>query len=374
MIRQKAGGAVPQVCEKMRHRIRSGEWTPGMRLPTTRELAKEYEVSLVTMSRGIGCLKNEGLLSAASGSGIFVAYPAAPEATGKKGQRLQFAAFVDNWRQRRNSPDGSLLDYFQHLFDDLMPGIQKRSRELGIETSLHLIPAGLYDNPKEYRAFLLDCAKDADGVLAVNVDGFRPVTETFDVPVVFLHCGTYGPEAFRYNVVVPDFYTGAFAMTTHLVERGYRRIGCVEGVSGDQSYLQRLNGFRDALTAAGKTVDERLRFHCNENFYEMAEVANQVLALPPEERPDALFCVNDQRAIILLETFRRRGIRVPEEIALAGFDGSEAAALHRLTTVPQPLLEMGVRGVDTLLMLLDHRDVSPLLQLMYRPPVIGETT
>ena len=163
-------------------------------------------------------------------------------------------------------------------------------------------------------------------------------------------------------------------MTTHLVERGYRRIGCVGGLSGNPSYVLRINGFRDALVADGRAVDERLLFHCNENFYEMAEVANQILELPPECRPDALFCVNDQRAIILLETFRRRGIRVPEEIALAGFDGSEAAALHHLTTVPQPLLEMGIRGVDTLLMLLDHRAVSPLLQLMYRPPIIGETT
>ena len=373
MEQPKTGGAVPQVCEKLRRRIQDGEWMPGMRLPTTRQLAKEYGVSLVTMSRAVGSLKEEALLSAASGSGIFVAYPATPERDREKG-RYRFAAFIDNWRLRRNSPDGSLLDYFQHLFDDLMPGIQKRSRELGIETALHLIPADLYDDPKEYRAFLLDCAKEADGVLAINVDGFQPVAETFDVPVVFLHCGIYGQEAFQYNVVVPDFYTGAFAMTTHLVERGYRRIGCVGGLSGNPSYVLRINGFRDALVADGRAVDERLLFHCNENFYEMAEVANQILELPPECRPDALFCVNDQRAIILLETFRRRGIRVPEEIALAGFDGSEAAALHHLTTVPQPLLEMGIRGVDTLLMLLDHRAVSPLLQLMYRPPIIGETT
>lgn len=375
MARIKTGGAVPLICEKLRRRIQSGEWSSGMRLPTTRQLAEEYGVSLVTMSRVIGWLKKEDLLSAASGSGIFVAFPTASENGGKMSRRRRFAAFIDNWRIRRISPDGGMADYFLHLIDDLVLGIQKRSREAGVETALHLIPVDLYNQPKDYQAFLRDCAKEVDGVLAINVDGFQPMAEAFDVPVVFLHCGTQGEELFRYNVIMPDFYTGAFAITAHLVERGYRRIGCVGGHPDyNPSYTSRLNGFRDALTAHGQLFKEQLLFHCNESFYEMTEVANRILALPRELRPDALFCVNDQRAVVLLETFQRRGIQIPQEIALAGFDGSEIAALHQLTTAPQPLLEMGIRGVDTLLMLQEPYAVVPFFQLMYRPLSIGKTT
>lgn len=375
MTRINTGGAVPLICEKLRCRIQSGELPPGTRLPTTRQLAKEYGVSLVTMSRAVGCLKKDDLLSAASGSGIFVAFPTASENGGKMPRRRRFAAFIDNWRIRRISPDGGMADYFLHLIDDLVLGIQKRSRELGIETALHLIPVDLYNKPKDYRAFLLDCAKGVDGVLAINVDGFQPVAEAFDVPVVFLHCGTLGEELFRYNVIMPDFYTGAFAITAHLAERGYRRIGCVGGHPDyNPSYTSRLNGFRDALAAHGLPFEESLLFHCNESFYEMMEAANRILALPPELRPDALFCVNDQRAVVLLETFQRRGVQVPQEIALAGFDGSEIATLHQLTTAPQPLLEMGIRGVDTLLMLRESNAVVPLFQLMFHPLSIGKTT
>ena len=164
-------------------------------------------------------------------------------------------------------------------------------------------------------------------------------------------------------------------MTEHLVQRGYRKIGFVGSLDEHlQTYALRRNGFLDTLHASGLELNPAHHFRVAENFYDMCEIADKIFNLPKRERPDALFCVSDLRALALQESFRRKGIKVPDEIALAGFDGSESAVRNRLTSAAQPLLEMGIRGIDTLVMLLQNPGTGPVFQMMNCPTFIGETT
>lgn len=372
MKNKKMFGGVPAVTEDLRRRIGQGDWKTGERMPSSRELAETYGVSLGTVSRAIAILKNEGLLSAASGSGIYLA---SKYSASVRTERLTFAIFVDQWRFKCVSPSELIQNYLLNLFNDLILGIQKRSSELKITTTLHLIPDDAYAKEKEYRAFLESAVKGADGVLAVNADCFQKIADVVQVPLVFLNCGTYTKEYYNYNVILPDFYISTCAVTEHLVQRGYRKIGFVGSLDEHlQTYALRRNGFLDTLHASGLELNPAHHFRVAENFYDMCEIADKIFNLPKRERPDALFCVSDLRALALQESFRRKGIKVPDEIALAGFDGSESAVRNRLTSAAQPLLEMGIRGIDTLVMLLQNPGTGPVFQMMNCPTFIGETT
>ena len=305
MKNKKMFGGVPAVTEDLRRRIGQGDWKTGERMPSSRELAETYGVSLGTVSRAIAILKNEGLLSAASGSGIYLT---SKYSASIRTERLTFAILVDQWRFKCVSPSELIQNYLLNLFNDLILGIQKRSSELKITTTLHLIPDDAYAKEKEY--------------------------------LVFLNCGTYTKEYYNYNVILPDFYISTCAVTEHLVQRGYRKIGFVGSLDEHlQTYALRRNGFLDTLHASGLELNPAHHFRVAENFYDMCEIADKIF-----------------------------------KIALAGFDGSESAVRNRLTSAAQPLLEMGIRGIDTLVMLLQNPGTGPVFQMMNCPTFIGETT
>ena len=365
----RRNGPIPQICRMVRERIESGELPAGTRLPTTREMAREYGVSLVTMSRAVNQLKQERLISAASGSGIFV-QPLPGKRSGN-----HFTVFVDNWRITRNSSEESSGQYFAHLFDDMILGIQERCREHKIELELRFIPEDFYASPERIADFLHCYTGKATGVLAVNMDSFPLIREALpDIPLVFLHAGAYQVEHLHCNMILPDFYMTAFQAVSYLAESGCRRIACISGKELSGAYRLRENGYRDALAAHGFPPEGALVFPCGENLIEISECAERILALPPAERPDALFCLNDLRAIVMLEFFRRNGVQVPDEIAIMGFDGSAAALRRSISTAPQPFRAMGERGVETLLMLQRNPGLAPLFQMMIHPLFKGSTT
>ena len=95
MKNKKMFGGVPALTEDLRRRIGQGDWKTGERMPSSRELAETYGVSLGTVSRAIAILKNEGLLSAASGSGIYLT---SKYSASIRTERLTFAILVDQWR------------------------------------------------------------------------------------------------------------------------------------------------------------------------------------------------------------------------------------------------------------------------------------
>jgi LacI family transcriptional regulator len=124
------------------------------------------------------------------------------------------------------------------------------------------------------------------------------------------------------------------------------------GKWGDGLFMEeRLAGYRDALTAAGLTVDADLVVSSSNPFDERRETWPEFEALLDRRRIDAVFCVADLIAAPILRTLRRRGLRVPEDVAVAGFDDERAALLldPQLTTARQPYQEMGASAVELLL-------------------------
>jgi LacI family transcriptional regulator len=153
---------------------------------------------------------------------------------------------------------------------------------------------------------------------------------------------------------------GANQATAHLLELGHRRIAVITGPEGWMATDERLRGHRAALAAAGVLPDGSLVV---ESDFEVAggrAAAAQLLDLA--EPPTAIFAFNDQLAIGAMQAALERGMRVPDELSVVGFDDTAEAQIvtPRLTTVHQPLAEIGRMGVSLLTRLLENQRLEAL--------------
>ncbi len=140
----------------------------------------------------------------------------------------------------------------------------------------------------------------------------------------------------------------------------YRRIGAITGVPDWLSSVELLSGYRAALAAAGVVADPELVVESDWAVEGGEAAAALLLDLP--DPPTAVFAFNDNMAIGALRAARARGLSVPADFSVVGFDGSEltTATTPALTTVRQPLAEMGRMAVTLLLRLLETRRAERL--------------
>ncbi|MER7246704.1 LacI family DNA-binding transcriptional regulator [Kribbella sp. NPDC000426] len=155
-------------------------------------------------------------------------------------------------------------------------------------------------------------------------------------------------------------HSGARQLTAHLTALGHTRIGVIAGPREWLAADARLSGHAAALADAGILPDPSLVRHDQPTTVHGYRAASELLDLDP--RPTALVAFNDKAAIGALQAAVDRGLSVPRDLSIAGFDDLDLsrATTPRLTTVRQPLQEMGRMAVSLLTRLLDHHDLEAL--------------
>jgi LacI family transcriptional regulator len=146
----------------------------------------------------------------------------------------------------------------------------------------------------------------------------------------------------------------------HLHSLGHTRIAAITGPCGMKATDDRRRGYYAALATAGIMPDPELEVEGNFEISGGITAAEQLLALP--EPPTAIFAFNDNMAIGAMQAARARSIAVPEDLSIIGFDDLEEAAIvtPALTTIRQPLAEMGRIAVSLLMRLLDNQRLEAL--------------
>jgi DNA-binding LacI/PurR family transcriptional regulator len=206
----------------------------------------------------------------------------------------------------------------------------------------------------------------ADGVIVVSLRLSRPQLATFQragVPLVTVDVVAAGvPQT------VTDDVAGGRLATEHLLSLGHRRIGFVGDTVrrpsatnlGFAASQHRLSGYRQALAAAGLNYDPRLVRRGPHGPANAEALAGELLSLP--DRPSAIFAASDTQAMGVLTAADRRGLQVPGQLSVIGFDDIESATLLGLSTVRQPLEHSGAEGARRLCALLREERVTPLRQ------------
>ena len=166
-----------------------------------------------------------------------------------------------------------------------------------------------------------------------------------EVPVVLVHCEDVSG---RYPSIVPDEEYGGYTATRRLIEAGHRRIGLVN-IDAPYPAAGRRSGYERALQEEGIEVDPSLITSGPADAAAGYELARTMVRRP--DRPTALFCGTDRMAMGAFDAIREASLKIPEDIAVVGFDDQEVVAAYlrpALTTVALPFEEMGAAAVDVL--------------------------
>jgi LacI family transcriptional regulator len=253
-------------------------------------------------------------------------------------------------RNSRTNVVGVLVSDIEPFSAELIKGVARALRGTGYELIVYSAGGKSPDHVGwENRALSRLGGTLIDGALLVTPTVVGP---SFSAPVVAVDPHTGSDEV---PTVDSDNRHGAALATQHLLDLGHRRIGFVGGRTDLESGRLRELGYRETLQRAGLDPDPRLVRNASYEADEAHAATVELLALA--EPPTALFAANDLSAIAAMDAAASQGLRVPEDLSVVGFDNVPESALSTppLTTVHQPIQQMGERAVEILVGLLAGR-------------------
>ncbi|MFT5195627.1 MAG: DNA-binding LacI/PurR family transcriptional regulator [Candidatus Promineifilaceae bacterium] len=207
-------------------------------------------------------------------------------------------------------------------------------------------------------------AKEVDGFALVwNHVPARLTDMLLDegTPFVVLGRRVGHPQA---SYVAPDNYQGAIDLMQHLYDLGHRRIGFTTRPSMGRTNEDRFNAYKDFLTKNGITIDQDLIVETKTEPFSGYHATNKLLDL--DDRPTAIFAFHDYVAIDAHQAIVERGLNIPGDVALAGFDGLRTSLFTTppITTVRQPLEQIGRESIMTLLERIKDNSLPPIRKIL----------
>jgi LacI family transcriptional regulator len=253
-------------------------------------------------------------------------------------QTIGVAAVIDG---------GELNYYFLEVFNGILAAAAQHEQNTTVFT-MHNWGADAARLPSL-------CDGRIDGVILV-APTFAPgnIVLPAHTPFVSIHANSALPGVVN---IESDEEEGACAMVRHFIAQGHRRIMHIAGPAGLVGADRRLHGYKRALAGAKIPFDSGLVLHAGYNSGESSSALQHWLRRHEGQAlPQAIFCANDGMALGCMETLAQLGLRIPDDISVAGFDDTLLAriAVPQLTSVRQPLRAIGIRAVELLLARIEH--------------------
>jgi len=314
-----------------------------MAAATIKDVAREAKVSVASVSRAMN-----------GGSGVTAATSLRIREAADRLQYIPHAAARMLITRRTNTIGALLPDLYGEFFSELIRGIDLAARARG----LHLLVSSSHDGVAEAATAVRSMQGRVDGLLILSerVDAaFLRANLPKDLPVVLLNSPV---KSTAHDVLNVDNYAGAYAMVKHLIKAGHRSVAFISGPAGNFDSKQRLKGYRAAMAKyAPEAQLTTIAGDFNEESGYQAGLQLKAMA----HRPAAVFAANDMMAVGCLAAFKEAGLRVPQDIAVAGFDDIPIARYVSppLTTVRVRIVDLGRRALEQLADLLESSDPSP---------------
>jgi DNA-binding LacI/PurR family transcriptional regulator len=317
--------------EAIRAAIQAGEFIE--RLPSESELAERYGVTRPAIAAALNQLAADDLLVRRRGSGTYVKQPA-------RRRSLEFELLM---------PESVNLDFFTPLGVALAKSLEERGHRLLWPRAF--APTALKDGAEVKQlvgggvsgVFFVPVEFEGDS-LAMNE---RTVSGLGDLPVVLLdRCMRSFPHRSRFDVVGIDNRRAGFVVTEHLLrQHKAQRIAFIRRKDSASTVDARIVGFEEAVRHAGKVPRVSTGEPSRVEF---------VQELLDDFEPDAMICANDNLALALTDTLENLRPGQSKRLHIAGFDDLPFAALHGLTTIHQPLEDIGAAAVAAMMDRLAH--------------------
>jgi LacI family transcriptional regulator len=304
---------------------------------TIYDIAKVLGLSPATVSRG---LKDHPAINIKTRKRIM-------DAAKEMGYRSN--SFASNLRMQKTHTIGIIIHELKSQFmSSVLAGIEKITTDAGYDLIIgHSSETYRKETSNAHNLF----HKRVDGLIASlafdtrDMDHFDPFVQK-GIPIVFFDRVEDYPYGTR---VVIDNVKAGYEATAHLAAQGCRRIAHITANLGRNVYAGRLKGYQQALTDYGLPFDSSLLLVNDLSEAAAIRSARQVLQMDP--RPDGVFATNDFFAAVFLQTLKEGGLRIPEDIAIVGFNNDAISKIiqPKLTTINYPGEEMGEQAARSLL-------------------------
>ena len=320
-----------------------------MKRYSIKDIARSASVSNSTVSRA---LRNSPLVNPETGDKI-------RRIAEREGYRPSAAA--RSLVTRRTNTIGVVVTNISDPFvAGVVGGIEDAAEERGYSVFLANSNAEPAREKRVVRSFE---ERRVDGIIVTSsrVGALHiPMLSQMEVPIVLLN--NQHPSEVAHSVMI-DNEGGSFAAATHLADLGHKRIGYIGDRNGHQSDAERLLGYRRAIEAAGLPFDPDLVQHGDGKPEGAREAMTRLLSIP--DPPTAVFCYNDMSALGAMHVAQTAGLRIPGDLSLVGFDDLYISQYLNppLTTVRQPMAEMGRLAAETLLRLLAKEESTQIVKV-----------
>jgi GntR family transcriptional regulator of arabinose operon len=327
-----------QIKDFLAHRISTGQYAEGEKIPSENELAQQFSVSRHTVIKALNELINEEMICRRQGMGSFVA-PA---------------------RTRRKNRIGVIIYHSDNpYYSRIIRGIENYAERNGF----YIVLCNSEGDILKEESYIRGLLSEVDGFLISPSymqgelsPGVRLLLQK-EIPFVLVSRLPSHKVADNIDFVIPDDYRGGYMITRHLLDTGYMRVFflTVVGLQKQPEIQDRFLGYKKALSDAGIPFDERFVLEAADtdplHGYEKDgyRMADRIISMT--DRPFAVFAIGDSMAIGLMRGLREKGIKVPRDIALCGFDDIDLAGQWGidLTTIRHPAAEMGEKAMEVLL-------------------------
>jgi LacI family transcriptional regulator len=312
--------------------------------PTIHDIARELKISASTVSRALNDNPRISLKTKEKVKAIAASLGYQPN------------TLASNLRNKKSNTIGIVVPLInRYFFSSVISGVEDIASKAGYNVVI--------SQSNDIAAKEIDIVQS---MFSNRVDGLiisiAMHTKTFDhlkiftkknIPLVFFDRAV--PEINTDKIVVDDFM-GGFRVTQHLIDQGYHRIGHLAGTQNLMTYLDRKNGYIEALRKNNIPYDESLVIINTLTSDEGISAVQQLMNLP--NPPDAIFCGNDTTALSSMIYLRDRGIRIPEDVGIVGFSNEPFSKVvsPSISTIAQPGFQMGQKAAKLLIRQIETKE------------------
>jgi len=331
-----------QIQKDIKRKIQNNELKVGDMLESQNELVKYYDVSLITVKKALSNLIAEGVLYSRIGKGTYIADPKRKldlnkhKTIGVVLQNLEhpfFAPLISHIERRADT------EKYNILLSSSYGNLDKEDSQIE-----HLVKIGT--NGLIIASLSLEYV--ASKVLRKLHEEHYPY-----VMVSYVH----DPDIWYVGI---DHELGAFMAAEHLIKQGYKKIGIIHGGKGNILGEVRKNGWQRALNEYNINFCEKFIYYLDnvvERYESGYRIGKEFIQL--KEKPEALVIYTDSAALGFQKAVLEEGLKIPEDIAIVGFNDIETAkhAAVPLTTIKQPIRKIGEMAVQIVTARINKEDV-----------------
>ncbi|PKL90258.1 MAG: hypothetical protein CVV23_01265 [Ignavibacteriae bacterium HGW-Ignavibacteriae-2] len=326
-----------QIKKNIKKKIESDELKEGEKIGSNNELARYYDVSLITIKKAVSSLVADGVLYTRIGKGTYV-------------------ASKNNWKLDHSKVRnlGLVIRNLNHpFFSMIIPNIEARANALGYNILISSSADNLVKEENQINHFKnlgVDGLIIASFSLEYRATNYIKELHEQNFPYIMI---SYMHDP-NYWYVGSDHEYGAYLATSHLAELGYKTIGYVHG--GEKNILGEVRriGYEKAMVENDLPINRKNMFYLDPLEYDMARyesgesIGKKFLKL--KNRPRAMFIYSDSAALGFMSVLLENGISIPGDVAVVGFNDIKIAQYSAvpLTTIHQPIDEIGKLAVDTI--------------------------